>query len=167
MTWNVHDGIRELIVLGDGISGEQQSKLRTHLQMCAACSDYADAAQGAVQWLRTQPLTADSELVRATQMRVRARSLELRQQQERLWIVCVCSIAVTLGTTFTTAVLWRGFAWIGQQIRLASIVWQLGLLAVILMPAIVAAVLLLAQGTCLTQPDDHFRTELHAKGRAS
>src|SRR4029077_19944535 len=125
----------------------QQTWLRSHLQACAACRDYAEATVRAVRALRSQPLAADSALVRSTQMRVRVRALELQRQQERLWVLCVCCAAVTLGTAFTTAVLWPGFAWIGQQARLPSPVWQIGLLALGLMPAIVAGILLLAQGT--------------------
>jgi peptidoglycan biosynthesis protein MviN/MurJ (putative lipid II flippase) len=94
-------------------------------------------------------LAADSALVQATQMRVRARAQELQRQQERLWVICVCCAAVTLGTAFTTAVLWRGLAWMGQQAQLPTPVWQIGLLALGLMPAIVAGILLLAQGTYL------------------
>src|SRR2546427_7111255 len=71
-------------------------------------------------------------------MRVRLRALELQRQQERLWVICVCCVAVTLGTAFTTAVLWRGLAWMGQQAQLPGPVWQIGLVALGLMPAIVA-----------------------------
>jgi predicted anti-sigma-YlaC factor YlaD len=149
MRQNTHDEARELIALGDDLSDAQQSRLRTHLQECAACRVYAEAAGRAVRALRSQPLAADSALVQATQMRVRARAMELQRQQERLWVICVCCAAVTLGTAFTTAVLWRGFAWIGQQTQLPGPVWQIGLLALGLMPAIVAGILLLAQGTYL------------------
>src|SRR2546430_16393906 len=71
-------------------------------------------------------------------MRVRLRALDLQRQQERLWVICVCCVTVTLGTAFTTAVLWRGLAWMGQQARLPGPVWQIGLAALGLMPAIVA-----------------------------
>jgi hypothetical protein len=101
-----------------------------------------------VRALRSQPLAADSALVRATQMRVRSRVLELQRQQERLWVICVSCFAVTLGTAFTT-VLWRGFAWVSPQARLPSPVWQIGLVVLGLMPAIVAGILLLARGTYL------------------
>jgi predicted anti-sigma-YlaC factor YlaD len=153
MTRSVHERARELIVLAGAndkdLSDGQRTGLRAHLQECAACRDYAEAAGRVVRGLRSQPLAADSALVRTTQMRVRSRALELQRQQERLWVICVCCAAVTLGTGFTTAVLWRGFAWIGQQARLPGPVWQIGLVALGLMPAIVAGVLLLARGTYL------------------
>jgi predicted anti-sigma-YlaC factor YlaD len=152
MTRNTHDEARELIALAganEGLVDAQRTSLRAHLQECAACRDYAEAAGRAVRALLPQTLAADSVLVQATQMRVRARALELQRQQERLWVIWVCCVAVTLGTAFTTAVLWRGFAWMGQQLRLPGPVWQIGLLALGLMPEIVAGILLLAQGTYL------------------
>jgi hypothetical protein len=149
MTRDTHDEARELIALGEALSDTQRTWLRAHMQACAACGHYAEAAGRAVRALRSQPLAADSALVRATQMRVRQRALELQRQQERLWVIYVCCVAVTLGTAFTTAVLWGGFAWIGHQARLPGPVWQIGLLALGLMPAIVVAILLLARGTHL------------------
>ncbi len=157
MTRNAHDEARELIALGEGFSDAQQAWLRAHLDECEACRHYAEAANGVVRTLRSLPLAADSRLVRATQMRVRQRALELQRQQERLWVICVCCVAVTLGTAFTTAVLWRGLAWMGQQARLPGPVWQIGLVALGLMPAIVAGILLLARGTYLADHNGPFQ----------
>ena len=153
MTRNLHDEARELIVLGEGLSDPQQVWLRVHLDECEVCRQYAEAANGVVRSLRSLPLAGDSSLVRATQMRVRLRALELQRQHERLWVICVCCFAVTLSTAFTTAALWRGFAWMGQQARLSGPVWEMGLVALGLMPAIVAAILLLARGTYLADYD--------------
>jgi hypothetical protein len=157
MTRNLHDEARELIALGEGLSDAQQVWLRAHIDECEACGDYAEAANGVVRSLRSLPLAADSSLVRATQMRVRSRALELQRQHERLWVICVCCFAVTLSTAFTTAALWRGFAWMGQQARLSGPVWEMGLVALGLMPAIVAAILLLARGTYLADYDGSLR----------
>ncbi len=157
MTRNAHDEARELIALSEGFSDAQQAWLRDHLDECEACRHYAEAANGVVRTLRSLPLAADSRLVRATQMRVRQRALELQRQQERLWVICVCCVTVTLGTAFTTAVLWRGLVWMGQQARLPGPVWQIGLVALGLMPAIVAGILLLARGTYLADHNGSFQ----------
>jgi predicted anti-sigma-YlaC factor YlaD len=151
MTRSIHARAQKLIALAvaEQVSDGQQGWLRAHLQECGACRDYAEAARRAVRALRSHPVTADSALVRATQMRVHSRALELQRQQERLWVICVCCVAVTVVTAFTTAVLWRGFGWMGQQARLPGPVWQIGLVALGLMPAIVAGILLLARGTYL------------------
>ncbi len=157
MTRDTHDEARELIALGEALSDAQQAWLRGHFDECEACRHYAEAANAVVRTLRSLPVAADSRLVRATQMRVRQRALELQRQQERLWVICVCCIAVTLGTAFTTSVLWRGLAWMGQQARLSAAVWQIGLVALGLMPAIVAGILLLARGTYLADHKGSFQ----------
>jgi predicted anti-sigma-YlaC factor YlaD len=163
MTQSTHEQAQELIALAganyrandrandragsNDLSSAQQNWLRAHLEECVACRNYAEAADRAVRALRSQPVAADFSLVRTTQMRVRSRALELRRQQERLWVICVCCVAVTLVTASTTAVLWGGFTWLGQQARLPGPVWQFGLLAIGLMPAIVTGILMLARGT--------------------
>jgi len=157
MTHSTHERAQELIALGETLLAAQQTWLRAHLQECADCRDYAEGAGRVVRALRSQPLAADSALVRATQMRVRSRALELRRQQERLWVVCVCCVAVTVSTAFTTAAMWGGFAWMGQQARLSAPVWQIVLAALGWMPAIVTAILLLARGTYLADHDGSFQ----------
>lgn len=157
MTRNPHEEAQELIALGESVSEPQQARLRVHLQECAACRGYAEEAGRVVRELRSQPLAAGSALVRTTQMRVRVRALELRRQQERLWVICVCCVAVTLSTAFTTAVLWSGLAWLGQQARLPGPVWQVGLVALGWMPAIVTGILLLARGTYLADHDGYYQ----------
>jgi len=157
MTHSTHERAQELIALGETLLAAQQTWLRTHLQECADCRDYAEAAGRVVRALRSQPLAADSALVRATQMRVRSRALELQRQQERLWVVCVCCVAVTVSTAFTTAAMWGGFAWMGQQTHLSALVWQIGLAALSWMPAIVTGILMLARGTYLADHDGSFQ----------
>jgi predicted anti-sigma-YlaC factor YlaD len=156
MTHNAHEEARQLIALGEGLSDKQQASLRAHLQECVSCRDYADATGRVLRALRSQPFAADSVLVRATQMRVRTRALELQRQQERMWVIAVCCVAVTLGTVFTTAVTWRGLAWIGHMTQLPSPIWQFGVAALTFLPAIVAAMLLLAQGTYMADHNGHY-----------
>jgi len=78
MTRNAHDEAKELIAMGEGLPESQQHWLRSHLEECAPCRDYAEAANIVVRALRSQPLAADSRLVRATQMRVRFHAARLR-----------------------------------------------------------------------------------------
>jgi predicted anti-sigma-YlaC factor YlaD len=158
MTRTTHERAQEFIALGESLPDEQQTWLRAHLQECTECREYAEAAVRVVRALRSQPLAADFSLVRATQMRVHQRALELRLQQERFWVVCICCFAVTLSTALTTVVLWGGFvSWMAQQARLSAPVWQIGLAAVAWMPAIVTAILLMARGTYLADHDGSFQ----------
>ena len=150
MKHDAHEQAQELIACGlDGISDPEQAWLQTHLRDCASCRDFAEATGTLVRGLHAIPTTAGASLVSTTQMRVRQRAQELRRQQERLWMISVCCAAVTLCTAITTTVLWRGFAWMGQQVQLSAPVWEACFVVFCLMPAILAGILLLARGTYL------------------
>jgi len=151
MMRTAHDEARELFALAgaEDLSRGQEAWLRAHLQECAACRDYADAAGRVVRALRSLPLAADSALVRATQMRVRSRALELRQQQERIWLVCVSCLFVGLSAAITTPLLWRAFEWMGVWAGVSSWVWQAGFAFFWIAPTLFVSPLLLARGTHL------------------
>jgi hypothetical protein len=140
---------------GAELSNAEQAWLAMHLESCAPCREFANNSREAIRSLRGISITASGPLVSTTQIRVRQRAEELQRQQERFWVVCACCAAVTLSTAVTTAVLWRGFVWIGQQARLSAPVWEGSFIVFYLMPAVLAGILLLAQGTFLA---DHNRS---------
>jgi biotin transporter BioY len=76
---------------------------------------------------------------------VRRRALELQRQRERMWLVAVSCTAVTLCALLSTVALWLGCEWLGTRAQLASSVWQLGFLVFCVVPALVAAIALLAK----------------------
>jgi predicted anti-sigma-YlaC factor YlaD len=157
MTRNPHDEARELIALGEGVTAAQQAWLRTHLDECEACRDYAEAASGVVRALLSQPLAADSRLVRATQMRVRFHAARLRETRERLWLVGMACLGVGLSATLSIPLLWRLFAWMGEWAGVSTLVWQTGFVFFFIVPALAVSVLLLARGTHLTHNGDQPR----------
>jgi hypothetical protein len=132
-----------------GLRRAEQSWLAQHLDSCASCREFTESMGAAIRWLRGIPITAGGSLVSMTQTRVRQRAEELRRQQERLWVIWVCCAAVTLCTAVTTAVLWFGVAWLGQQARLPAPVWKGGFVVFWVMPAVLAGMFLLARGTFL------------------
>ena len=157
MTRNPHDEARELIAMGEGLSDKQQAWLRAHLDECAACRDYAEAASGVVRALRSLPLAADSRLVRATQMRVRFHAARLRETRERMWLVGMACMGVGVSATLTVPFLWRLFAWMGEWAGVSTLVWQVGFLFFFITPALVVSVLLLARGTHFTNNGGQLR----------
>jgi hypothetical protein len=146
---NIHERARMLIALSgaEDVSHAEQSWLAAHLESCGPCREFAENSREAVRSLRAIPITAGGSLVSTTQMRVRQRAQELQRRQEWLRVVWVCCSAVTLSTAFTTAILWRGFAWIGQHARLSAPVWEVGFMVFCFVPAILSGVVLLARGT--------------------
>lgn len=152
MTRSPHDEAQELIALGESLSDEQQSWLRTHVAECEACRNYAEVAGGVVRALRSVPITADSRLVRATQMRVRFHASRLRETRERMWFVGVACMLVGVSSALTAPLFWRLFEWMGEQAGVANPVWQAGFAFFCVAPALVVGALLLARGT-------HLRTD--------
>jgi predicted anti-sigma-YlaC factor YlaD len=157
MTRNVHDDARGLIALGEAVTDAQQSWLRSHLEECASCRNYSEAAQRTVAALRSMPLAADSRLVRATQMRVRFHASRLRETRERFWLLGTACFAVGLSATLTAPLLWRLFAWLGAWAGVPNGVWQAGFACFWIAPALVVSVLLLARGIHLR--DDRERSQ--------
>jgi predicted anti-sigma-YlaC factor YlaD len=152
---DIHERARVLIALSgpEGVPGAEKSWLAAHLESCVACREFAENSAQAVRSLRARPITAGASLVSATRIRVRQRAEEMRRRQERLWMVGVCCAAVTLCSAFTTAVLWRGFAWMATQTWLPAPTREAGFAVFLLMPAILTGILLLARGTYLVDPD--------------
>lgn len=147
MMRNVHDEVRELIALGEGLSEAQQAWLRTHVEECESCRQYADAASEVVRRLRSLPLAADSRLVRATQVRVRLHADRLREARQRMWLVGMACLAVGLSATVTAPLLWGLFAWMGRWAGVSSLAWEAAFMFFFIAPALVVSVLLLARGT--------------------
>ena len=147
MIRDTHNEARELIALGDVLSDAQEIWLRSHLEDCASCRDHADSTAQIIRGLRSVPVTADARLVRATQMRVRFHAARLRETRERMWLVAMACLGVGLSAALTLPLLWRLFAWIGEQAGLPTLVWQTGFLLFFIAPALVAGVLMLGRGT--------------------
>jgi predicted anti-sigma-YlaC factor YlaD len=151
MTQSVHEQARELLALDgtENLPDGRRTWLQVHLQECAACRNYAEAAGQVVRALRAQPLAADSALVRATQRRVRSRARELRQQRERMWLVGASCFLVGLTAAVTAPLFWRAFAWLGLRAGASGPVWEASFTLFWIAPALAASVLLLARGTHL------------------
>ena len=157
MNSDPHERARLMIALSgpEDVSNREQSWLAAHLESCPSCREFAESTGQSIRSLRGIPITASAGLVSTTQMRVRQRALELQRRRERFWVICVCCAAVTLCSAVTTILLWRGFAWMGEQTRLPAPIWEEGFIAVYLTPAVLVGILLLARGTFLA---DHNRS---------
>ena len=159
---DAHQRARKLIALSGAealsaneLSDQQSSNawLAAHLETCASCRTFAENAAEAIHRLRAIPVAAGRNLVSTTQSRVRRRALELQRQRERMWLVAVSCTAVTLCALLSTFVLWRGFEWLGARAELAPSIWRVAFLVFCMMPALLAAILLLARDKDRHLPD--------------
>ena len=161
MTRNAHEEARELVALRgtEELSEAQQSWLDAHLEQCAACRDYAEAAGGVIGALRSLPMAADARLVRATQMRVRFHASRLRETRERMWLLGVACVGVGFSAALSAPVLWRLFAWMGEWAGIARPLWEAGFIFFWAAPMLVVSLLLLAGGTRLANAGKHTRQQ--------
>lgn len=153
MTGNVHERAQALIALADArkVSAPDRTWLDRHLGECSACRAYASDTRDVIHALRSWPVAASSSLVEATQLRVRLRALELQRRQERLWLVSISCVLVTFSAGFTTLLAWRSWEWLGQQLQISSLTWQVFFVLVWIAPVLIASLLLLARGIHLAE----------------
>jgi hypothetical protein len=150
MNSDSHERARTMIALSGAheVPSAEPAWLTAHLESCPSCSEFAENTRAAIHALRSVSISASGRLVSTTQMRVRQRALELQHQQERLWTVIVCCAAVAICSALTSVALWRGVAWIAQaKFRLPAPLWECTFIVLSLLPAVLAGVLLLANGT--------------------
>lgn len=152
MTSDIHELARRSIALGrvDNLADQEQLLLQTHLRECESCRNYAEATERLIRSVRSVPLAAGPGLVRATQMRVRERARQLREERERLWLVGLSCFLVGVSTAITIPFLWRAFQWIGHWTEMSPPVWEAAFGAFLIVPALAASVVLLGRGVHIT-----------------
>jgi predicted anti-sigma-YlaC factor YlaD len=151
MTSDAHQKAQQLITLGiDAASESERSWLQAHVRDCEDCRNYAQNVGNVVRSLRSLPLAADARLVRATQMRVRFHASRMQETRARIWFVGIACLGVGLTSAVTAPLLWKLFAWIGEQAGIATPVWQAGFVFFCIAPALLVSALLVARGTHLS-----------------
>jgi predicted anti-sigma-YlaC factor YlaD len=148
---NDHERARMLLALADAASlaAAECAWLEKHLESCEPCRTFSQNTGDLVRALRSVPLAADRTLVITTQWRVRQRARELRQRQERMWLVGLSCVLVTLTAVLSNLAFVRGFGWLVEHSHISA-----GLLPVVfvgfwIVPVLAASVLFLAHGTHL------------------
>ena len=151
MTEDLHQRAESMLALGNTaqLSRAERDWLHSHLENCPACRAYEQKTQDVVTALRAVPLAASSQLVQRTQLRVRMRAQELRAKQERILVVSISIILVSVTALLTTMLGWRGFQWLGGHFQLSSTIWQFGFAMFWIGPVLGTALMLLAHGTHL------------------
>jgi len=159
MSENLHQRAQQLIAQErvEGLSTSDSAWLAAHLQECAACAEFAQEISAALGSLRTTPVELPAGLAERTQFRVGLRAQQLRQREPHrraLWIAAGVSWATGVASA---PLVWRAFAWLGEHAGVSNLVWEAGFALWWAVPALVAAVVLLAEHE--KQAAEGFRTQ--------
>ena len=129
----------------EGISFEEQTWLSRHLAECEACSAVEAETLQALASFRSMDIELPKNLAARTELRVRLRGEELRAQSPgRVMLWAIAGVSWLLGLA-SAPLVWRGFQWIGGELGLPKIIWQLGVALWWLVPGIVATGAVLLQ----------------------
>jgi hypothetical protein len=147
MSQDIHERTQRLIAQErvEGISDSDSAWLAAHLQECGDCASVAQDTAAALRSLRTTPIALPAGLAERTQFRVGLRAQQLRGREPRrraLWIAAGISWAIGVASA---PYVWRLFAWLGEQAGVPKLVWEAGFALWWAVPALVAAVVLLAE----------------------
>ena len=129
--------------LVEGLSQEEERLLAAHLAECEPCGREEAALGAALSALRSLHIDLPRNLAGRTQMRIRMRAEELREQgpaSRLIWAVAAVSWIFGLATA---PWVWRAFAWLGDQTGAPKLLLQFGFVLWWAMPALLAAAVVL------------------------
>jgi len=144
---NIHSRAQQLIAQQriEGISAEDQAWLFAHLAECEACSALQSQTAQALSAFRSMNIELPKNLAARTQLRVRMRAEELPAHNPgRLLLWAIAGVSWMLGLA-SAPLVWRGFEWLGGELGLPRIVWQIGVALWWLVPGVVATGAILLQ----------------------
>src|SRR5215475_7135806 len=147
MNENIHSRAQQLIAQQrvERISAEEQSWLTTHLAECAACSSIQEQTAQSLAAFRSMNIELPKNLAARTQLRVRMRAEELPAHNPgRFLLWAIAGVSWLLGLA-SAPLVWRGFEWLGGELGLPRIVWQIGVALWWLVPGVVATGAVLLQ----------------------
>lgn len=141
MSENLHERAQELIAKErvEGISTEEQTWLSAHLAECQACSAVGTQTAQALAAFRSMNIELPKNLATRTQLRVRLRAEELPAHNPGNILLCVLTGFSWLVGVASAPLVWRGFAWLGEEFSLPKLVWQSGVVLWWLIPGLLAA----------------------------
>jgi len=149
MTQNDHERARELSMSGrvEEISADDHQWIDAHLANCDDCARFAASLDEAIGAVRLPAVMAGSSLVRATQVRVRRRAVQLQTHTSAMRPLWIAATLVCAWATLTTPLLWAAFAWFGAAFSLSNLEWRTGFLFAWIAPTLAASLLLLGSGS--------------------
>jgi anti-sigma factor RsiW len=118
--------------------------LESHLAACSQCAQYASDFDNTGKLLRAVAVTASPRLVAATQQRIRARALQMREQQTRMVLIAISFCIGAMSSAMSAWMWWRFGGWVVERLSLPVSIVAPGIFLFLLLPAVVIAALMLA-----------------------
>ena len=131
--------------LVEGLTPTEQSWLEAHVSECAECAAETATTRDLLSALRSVPVTVPGDLAARTQLKVRLRAqqtAEASPSSAMLWFITAASWLLGI---FSAPLVWRGFAWFGEQTNLPKPVLELGFVLWWAVPALIALAAVLHQ----------------------
>ena len=127
----------------EGIDRAEGAWLDSHLEICVECASYAASLLAAGQALRSMPVMASRSLVSVTQARVRARALEMRERESRLFLLGLSFCLGMLASTVSAWLWWKFGSWVVELLGLPQAIVAPGVVLFWLLPSIAVALLMI------------------------
>jgi hypothetical protein len=118
--------------------------LQSHLATCSECTRYADDFDNTGRLLRAVAVTAGPRLVASTQQRLRARAMEMREQQTRMVLIAISFCIGAMSSAGSAWLWWKFGGWVVERLGLSVSIVAPGIFLFLLLPAVVIAALMLA-----------------------
>jgi predicted anti-sigma-YlaC factor YlaD len=147
MSENLHVRAQELLAqsLVEGVTPADDAWLKQHLGECAECRQEAAATSELLRALRTVPVAVPQDLAARTQMRVRLRAQETAQGSQSSLVLWTLTAMSWLLGVLSAPLVWRGFAWLGEEFGLPKLALQMGFILWWTVPALFAVAAVLHQ----------------------
>lgn len=123
----------------EGIHDSELSWLDAHLKECSGCASYARSLRSAAQAVRSVRVMASPSLVVATQARLRARALELREHEARMFLIGLSFCMGMLSSAASAWLWWKFGSWVVQLLGLPESIVAPGVVLFWLLPSIAVA----------------------------
>ncbi|HLI62756.1 MAG TPA: hypothetical protein VKV05_05110 [Terriglobales bacterium] len=146
MTDHEHERALELIARRgtEEIAAAESAWLEAHLTSCPPCARYGDDFDQARRLLQAVAVTASPRLVAMTQQRVRARALQIREQQTRTVLIAISFCLGAMSSAVSAWLWWKFGDWLVERFALPVSLAAPGIFFFLLLPAVVIAALMLA-----------------------
>jgi predicted anti-sigma-YlaC factor YlaD len=147
MSDNLHTRAQQLLAqsLIEEITPADDAWLRKHLGDCPECREHAAATNDLLRALRAVPIDVPRDLAARTQMRVRLRAQETAgASRSGLVLWSLTAMSWLLGV-MSAPLVWRAFAWIGEEFRVPKLALEMGFVLWWTIPALFAVAAVLHQ----------------------